>query len=108
MREAPGLVIGTCSRCGKVRRVYARSHLCPACTPRRSNSPPAEIPDARRLIGRSCRDVIRDAERDPHGWVVVAWMGELPLYVLAQDALKAGPEGLRLIAEELAATRQQT
>lgn len=104
MREAPGLVIGTCNQCRQVRRVYARSHLCPACTPRHSDSPPAETSQARRAIVRSCREVLHDAECDPYGWVVVAWMGELPLYVTAQDALNAGAAGLGQLAGELAQT----
>ena len=101
MREAPGLVIGTCSECLQVRRVYARSHLCPACTVRHRDSSPAEMLQARRVIARSYREVISDAEHDPHGWVIVAWAGDLPLYLMAQDALKAGVAGLRQLSGEL-------
>jgi len=43
---------------------------------------------------------LRDAEQQPDGWVVLAWIDELPVYLASQDVLKAGQKGIPTLRAE--------
>jgi len=57
-------------------------------------------PALAKVVSRLAVDILRDAERQPDGWVVFAWIGELPVYLAAQDILKAGRKGIHALCAE--------
>jgi hypothetical protein len=64
---------------------------------------PSGQSSAPTFVSRPAADVVRDAECEPDGWVAVGWADERPIYLSAQDILKAGKSGLELLCQELAA-----
>jgi hypothetical protein len=47
--------------------------------------------------------VLADAEKQPQSHIVLAWVGDTPLFAFAQDILKMGRDGLRQLAREAGA-----
>ena len=57
-------------------------------------------PTPDKIVSRPAVDILRDAEQQPDGWVVFAWFGDLPVYLAAQDVLKAGHECIPVLNAE--------
>ena len=53
-----------------------------------------------KIMSRLAIDILRDAEQQPDGWVVLAWIGEVPVYLASQDVLKAGRKGIPTLRAE--------
>ena len=52
---------------------------------------------------RFAGEVLADAEKQPQSHIVLAWVGDTPLFAFAQDILKMGRDGLRQLAREAGA-----
>ena len=49
-------------------------------------------------------EVLSDAEKQPQSHIVLAWVGDTPLYASAQDVLKMGRDGLHQLGREVGAS----
>ncbi len=56
-----------------------------------------------RIVTRFPAEIVHEAECDPHGRVVIAWLDDWPLYMDSQGLLKAGIAGVRSLMAELVA-----